>query len=90
MDFKNLEKCPFCGCMIFYQIDYAKGYVPYRFTHIGKDSDIHNEEMYDGLSFSMRKKHSGFYCDSCQKKLGDRITGMVTQQALNKIKRSRK
>lgn len=88
MEFKNLKFCPFCGSAVFYQIDYVKGRTFYRFTNAGLEfeDEVHNEDMHDGISYYMKKKDSGYYCENCGKKLGDRITGKVTRQVLRKIK----
>lgn len=78
-----LSCCPFCGSTTFYEIDYPKGPVYYRFNADGSEAD--NTDMYNSLSFYKRRNDNFIYCDNCHKKIAYGETRELTKQTIRRI-----
>lgn len=89
MKFTELKECPYCGWKIFYEKEKVEGVIRRYFTN-DKNSEqllklVNNENMYDDLTTTST---NGYYCENCDKKVGDSTTETVTKQALSKLKKS--
>lgn len=82
MKFSDLECCPFCGSEEYFGRCRAKGIVVYNMRFDGQET--HNEDMYEGLSYTDNGKR---WCADCGSYLGNDLKDEVSATACRRIDR---
>lgn len=80
MKFADLKCCPFCEGEEYFERRRASGIVIYNMRYDG--SETHNEDMYDGLSYTDTGKR---WCANCGRYIGNALKNEIGIAARRKI-----
>lgn len=60
-----MKSCPHCGSDYgYYRVTYMKGKTEYHYAFDGKEKDIDNSHIHDGLTY---KSNKTAFCCECKK-----------------------